>query len=48
MENPSTNDENQEFSFLRFVTADDLIKKIEMKFKKLNLKKIKKDKEDKQ
>lgn len=47
MEDPSTND-NQEFSFLRFVTADELIKKIEKKFKKLKLKKINKDKEDKQ
>jgi hypothetical protein len=48
MEDPSTNDENQEFSFLRFVTADEIIKRIERKFKKLKLKKINKDKEDKQ
>lgn len=42
MEDPSTND-NREFSFLRFVTADELIKKIEKKFEKLKLKKVKKE-----
>lgn len=47
MANQSTNNdkEEEEFTFLRFVSADELIQKAEKKFKKLKLKKVKKNKE---
>lgn len=46
MENQSTNnDKEEEFTFVKFVSADKLIQKAEKKFKKLKLKRVKKSKE---